>query len=74
MLLNQMQNVDPVDLGKLIQMLIQPERYQRTGLNEPRGVGQNGNVRVPVSEMPEGLYTAPRNAGGPLGGMPRLPR
>ena len=57
-----MQNVDPVDLGRLVEMLIKPERYVREGLNEPREVGSNGNLRVPVSEMPEALYRSPRNA------------
>ena len=62
MLLHQMQNADPVDLGRLITKLVKPERYIRTGLNEPREIGQNGNLRVPVSEMPEGLYSPPRHA------------
>lgn len=55
MLLRDMENPDPMELGKMIQALIGPEKYSREGLNEPRDVGMRGPMtRRDVLERPYG--------------------
>lgn len=52
--------MDPQQLGQLVAQMTDPDQFVRRGLNEAREVGRRGNVRVPVSQMPEGLYRSPR--------------
>lgn len=60
MLEKLVQEMDPQQLGQLIARVTNPEQFIRRGLNEAREPGQSGNVRVPVQQMPEGVYRAPR--------------
>lgn len=52
--------MDPQQLGQLVAEVTNPEEFIRRGLNQPREVGNAGNVRVPMSQMPQGIYGSPR--------------
>ena len=52
--------MDPQELGRLVSEVVNPEQFVRRGLNEAREAGNRGNVRVPMQQMPEGIYRTPR--------------
>jgi len=60
MLTKLVQEMDPQKLGQLVEQVMNPEQFIRRGLNEAREPGQRGNVRIPVQQMPEGVYRGPR--------------